>query len=414
MPAESVAWRTLGASVRGASHVRDGLPNQDAQSCATRGGVTVAAVADGHGGARHFRSADGARLAVQAAHEALFALAPAFAAADPAARAQLAAAELPMRVVSRWVQLAQADLAERPINAEELAGVEASEGGDAAASVRADPLLAYGATLLAALALPGALVLAQLGDGDMLVVDADGNAARPVPHDERLRGSFTTSICRAGAEGDFRSIVLCGNEARPALVLLSTDGYANSFRADTDYLKVGTDFLDLLRCHGLAAVEQQLSGILEHASTHGSGDDITLAMLVGDVQAASPTNSGLPAAAPLGPPNAVHTTLARQRQVIVLLLVALLAVVGWTQRQRLAALWQPEPARGSGVPEVMWTPEKPVADTGLAPDSAASPAGAASAAVLVQPASASAGARSDPQATPKKGRAASANSNNGS
>jgi serine/threonine protein phosphatase PrpC len=360
MMATTLPWRTLGASVRGASHLRSGAPNQDALKIDAREDAAVAVVADGHGGARHFRSADGARLAVQAAHEALLALAPAFA-ADESQRAQLAAVELPQRIVGRWVELTLADLAARPLTEQELAGVEAGEGAEAAASVRADPLLAYGATLLAALAVPGTLVIAQLGDGDVLLVDRAGHTSRPVPRDERLLGSFTTSICRPGAEADFRSVVLDGDAATPALLLLSTDGYANSFRSDGDYLQVGTDFLDLLRKHGAEAVGKQLPAILEDASTNGSGDDVTLAILAGDLTAA-PGALRPPAARPATRSVIRHELsraeqrIAQQRNVIAVLVVLLVGVIGWTQRERLVELW-PQPPKAE-APTIVEQPGK--------------------------------------------------------
>ena len=81
-------WRTLGASVRGAYHQRDGLPNQDAMLLLDgAAGRSLAVVADGHGGARHFRSAIGARLAVAAARDVLWPLAVAFERGDAIAKA---------------------------------------------------------------------------------------------------------------------------------------------------------------------------------------------------------------------------------------------------------------------------------------------------------------------------------------
>ena len=38
---------------------------------------------------------------------------------------------------------------------------------------------------------PGCLVLTQLGDGDLIAVDAQGVCSRPVPNDERLGGNIT-------------------------------------------------------------------------------------------------------------------------------------------------------------------------------------------------------------------------------
>src|SRR5580658_4443291 len=69
--ASTSRWRAFGASVRGASHYQSGVPNQDAFRVADLGergqrGL-VAAVADGHGNLRHFRSDRGSRYAVDAA-----------------------------------------------------------------------------------------------------------------------------------------------------------------------------------------------------------------------------------------------------------------------------------------------------------------------------------------------------------
>ena len=64
-------WLALTASQRGAAHQAAGLPNQDAVAEHQIGpDVLVAAVADGHGHRRHFRSARGSQLAVAVACEA--------------------------------------------------------------------------------------------------------------------------------------------------------------------------------------------------------------------------------------------------------------------------------------------------------------------------------------------------------
>ncbi len=282
----AAAWRALGASVRGAAHVQDGLPNQDAlllDAAAARRGRAGIAVADGHGGARHFRSATGSRLAVSAAREAMQAMLPAFEAADSTARAEMASIALPRRIVQRWAELARAELAARPITQDEWRRLQEADGPDGVARVHNNPLLAYGSTLLFALALPGAMVLGQIGDGDLVTVDADGSVRRPVPPDDRLAGQFTTSLSRPGAEHDFRCVVREGAQARPALVLLATDGYANSFRESGDVLEMSQAFVAWLQRHGTGSAEARLPAMLEHATHHGSGDDITVALLVGDV-----------------------------------------------------------------------------------------------------------------------------------
>lgn len=349
MPAR---WGSIGASVRGASHVREGSPNQDALLVAERAGACMALVADGHGGARHFRSAAGARLAVEAAADVLQQLAPAFAQGDAAARAQLAATELPTRVVEAWRERVHHELVQTPLDAGELEALRTAEGADAVAAVQADPLLAYGATLLAAATFgDDGLVIAQLGDGDVLLVDAQGRTRRPLPVDERLTGNLTTSICRAEAASDFRTAVVAAGPADAALLVLATDGYANSFRSDADFVKIGGDFLGLLHRHGPDAVQQQLPDILAHASTHGSGDDITVAMLL--APPAAPAD-GTATAAPT--PDSTNLRATRPRGWIVAATLAAAALVYSIQRERSP---HPEtaaaPAAASAVPSVTIT-----------------------------------------------------------
>jgi serine/threonine protein phosphatase PrpC len=276
-------WRVAGASVRGALHVRDGMPNQDALVTWTSSDhaapIAIITVADGHGGARHFRSAIGARLAVDVSFEVLREMAARFDDASDVERERITTIDVPLRIMKAWTDAAHAHLAAHPIAEHEWSALQAADSPGAVEMVRQEPLFAYGATLLAALATERCTVLTQLGDGDIVTVDADGAASRPVPSDDRLIGNLTTSLCRSEASNDFRCAVLSHERENPPLVLLCTDGYANSFRHDGDFLRVGHDLLEMIREDGIAAVEARLPSILDHASSHGSGDDITLGLL---------------------------------------------------------------------------------------------------------------------------------------
>ena len=75
----------------------------------------------------------------------------------------------------------------------------------------------------------------------------------------------------------------------PALVLVSTDGYVNSFSDEAGFLKVGSDLLEMLRGDGFDAVNAQLSGWLEEATRIGSGDDTTVAIICRMNALAKPT-----------------------------------------------------------------------------------------------------------------------------
>jgi len=67
-----VTWRVIAHTVRGASHVRSGLPNQDAYACLTASDglpQTVVAISDGHGSESCFRSDVGSKLVIVSATE---------------------------------------------------------------------------------------------------------------------------------------------------------------------------------------------------------------------------------------------------------------------------------------------------------------------------------------------------------
>ncbi len=276
-------WRVLGASVRGAAHARADLPNQDALAWLPPTGTEwplVLSLADGHGSPRSFRSAAGAHLAVDVTLRELSAfLARQGAHPDLEQLRQLGKDQLPQAIVSQWKAAVAEALAQDPLEETELERLEAQAGVGARQAAEAHPLLAYGTTVLAAAITPFALLYLQLGDGDLLVVAPAGEVSRPLPRDPRLLANETTSLCMPEAWKEMRVAIDSLTEAPPALVLLATDGYANSFRDEVAFLQVGPDLLDLLRSEGLEAVQTSLPTWLTETSEAGSGDDITVGLL---------------------------------------------------------------------------------------------------------------------------------------
>ena len=94
----------------------------------------------------------------------------------------------------------------------------------------------------------------QLGDGDILVVAENGEVSRPLERDARLLADQTTSLCSPDAWRDFRVRFQALVDPPPALILLATDGYSNSFVSEAAFLQVGPDVLEMIRGGGLAAV----------------------------------------------------------------------------------------------------------------------------------------------------------------
>ena len=261
-------WRAVTASERGAAHRAAGLPNQDAVEVRPLGGGMVAAVADGHGHSRHFRSARGARLAVSIACQAT---------ADLAARpGGLPTAPEDLRrhlvpdIVTRWRDGVHRDVAAEPFT-----------GAEDAVRRRDDVTIPYGTTLLVAIGMGERLLLAQIGDGDIVCIRPDGSALLAVPGDPLLDGRHTTSLCSPRAGDSFRvaAVDLTGTAVLGAL--LATDGYGNAQVAQVWEDVVSAELAGPITTRPLSWMANQLQAQAgQCASVDGSADDTTLALLV--------------------------------------------------------------------------------------------------------------------------------------
>jgi hypothetical protein len=283
--AEPIVWRIISKSVRGASHERSGLPNQDAIMLfpiSAAGSAVAVAVADGHGSAKSFRSALGARFAVDSSAS----LAESLLEENPpdmalSAVKRLAEDEIPKRLTRDWRRRVQEHLQQNPFTPDELGDLEA-RGKSQRAEVEEDPAIAYGSTVLTVVATERYMLFWQLGDGDIVIVMPDGQAARPLPKDDLLLGNETTSLCSSRAWRFVRVGFHALYGPVPALVLVSTDGLANSFANDAGFLQFGTDVHQLIEASGPGAVVDDLEGWLTQITERASGDDITLAIIAKD------------------------------------------------------------------------------------------------------------------------------------
>lgn len=260
-------WTTLSGTTIGSVHLRDGLPLQDAVLTWSDGDQAVMAVADGHGHRLHFRSDTGAALAVVSAVEELRRLVPQL--GDDAAAAEEMVRSAAAAIVETW----QAKVAHHR-EANPFSDVELADYGAAA-----DPLRAYGTTLLAAAVAGDLMVFLQIGDGDSVVVDRHGTASRAVPDDPDLDGVHTSSLCQPDPLSALRLSVLDTRVEETVLAFLCSDGFGSS-RVDADgwWRQTGEQLVEFGRSRGLDWVDEQLPGWLEEPARVG-GDDTTMAIL---------------------------------------------------------------------------------------------------------------------------------------
>ena len=172
-------------------------------------------------------------------------------------------------IVSGWREGVLAHVGANPFTETEVAR--------AGTSLDEDPIVAYGATLLIVMVGDEGVGLAQIGDGDALI-RTHGFATRPVPGDPRLVAGETTSLCLESAVSDFRYAALPGG-ADADLVLLASDGYANSF-ADKDWWRaVVGDLAWFLSDHGFDEFADQFPQWLGESAVVG-GDDVSAVVIV--------------------------------------------------------------------------------------------------------------------------------------
>ena len=278
-------WAVIAASVRGAAHLRANLPNQDAVKVMLSDGdlPAVLAVSDGHGSAKCFRSQEGSRIAVDVAIDQLQDFARSIQADElsPSAVQQTVKESLPKAMVRRWRECVAEHYEQHPLLADEISHLDEATKSSVKSFLHSDgPFLGYGATLVTALLTPAYFICLQLGDGELLAVSSKtGRPEQPLETDEYLIANETTSLCQENAWSKFRWRCQQLLGSPPPLVLLATDGYANSFATPDGFRQVAADLHSLLYRDGVEKISGSLPGWLEESSQQGSGDDATVAVL---------------------------------------------------------------------------------------------------------------------------------------
>ena len=254
-------WQLLASSRAGASHKRGGRCNQDAVGYRLISRSVVVAVADGHGSSASPYSDIGAQIAVEVACCYL----KRFIAQHERSHFEIVherASMLPTSIVQTWRRKV-ADTASR----------KRMKVDQDVQSV----WLQFGSTLVAAALHPEWILLLQLGDGDILVVEANGKThsfAEDIPEEV---GEASHSLCEPNAEAQMRWQLLPVSDEKP-LLILCTDGYSKSFATQDDFLQSGRDWFRLLQEHGCKRIQKHMDDWLDETSSQGSGDDVSVAV----------------------------------------------------------------------------------------------------------------------------------------
>lgn len=263
----------IDGSVRGASHIRSGMPNQDSYKTAKLPEAIILAAADGHGSKSSPFSKTGSTIAVNVFCGIL--------------------AQYLENYANNLDTLASFLLREgdttvaHAIDSEWKCRVEKAHKRRALSVIRTvtdgtdnvDIWRQYGTTLLGVAITPSFYFAFQLGDGDILFLD-DNGVRYPV-RPEKLLGTETYSLSHSDAwKKAVATVGPCRSEATRCALMLATDGFANSYSNEASFLNACEDYYATIKEHGAEAVRKNLKGWLNETSAGGSGDDITVMFAV--------------------------------------------------------------------------------------------------------------------------------------
>ncbi len=287
----SKKWLVYSKSVKGALHSRTGYSNQDSirwkQSSISN--TIVMSVADGHGSDIHFRSKIGSQIAVKTAVETLFELFhnQPIEINNVSQVKDIIRYSIPRLLVHNWMDRVQYHVQKHPFSTNDIDLVLKKKGPLILEKIINNPRIAYGSTLLTAVMTKNYFIFFQIGDGNILIVDNNKNVRNLFSNknsDSDDKSSIesivhTESLCMDNSWLEFKTKIFDFHALKPKLILLSTDGYCNSFNNESGFLKIGLDYLSLLEEFGYSYLSENLYDILRQTSLEGSGDDITIGFI---------------------------------------------------------------------------------------------------------------------------------------
>ncbi|PWR75769.1 PP2C family serine/threonine-protein phosphatase [Methanospirillum stamsii] len=286
-------WRIIADSVTGHSHIRKNRPNQDNGGLKqdNNGYPLIGAVADGHGGKDYFRSDRGSAFAVEVAIRVL----SRFVAQEPTLARSHFSEMICKEIVLEWRREVLLDIQKYPYNDNEWVIIEEGKKG-LKFNTPVDPdysqIRPYGSTLLATLITNEQSIFFQLGDGDIIIHSPDGSFFQPISPDKSITGNETHSLCMHESWRDFKVKRL---DFIPDFIMLSTDGYTNSFIDEEGFFTAARDFYSYIFKAddfdaGVHSIESNIHQWLTTTTQKGSGDDITLIIMAQDPERESNIN----------------------------------------------------------------------------------------------------------------------------
>ena len=185
----------LSEAVRGASHVESNTVCQDYADYKITDSYAVAAVADGHGSKKHFRSDFGSKAGVEVAIKAVDEYC-----SDPEEfkrkfqdDPEHLIKKIEKYIIKHWYDCINEHYRNNPVRQEEREKLTDEE----LSAIKIESI--YGSTLLVSVLTDSFSFGMQLGDGSLVVIKQCGEAYMPIIDDESCPANLTSSLCNSNA-----------------------------------------------------------------------------------------------------------------------------------------------------------------------------------------------------------------------
>lgn len=266
----------ISAVTIGQSHIDNGTECQDcAQLDLENKNYVMAAVADGHGSKKHFRSDRGSQFATEAAKDSIYEYMndyERFVDAYQVDREYLIDRIVKM-IITKWHEKISEDLDQNPITQEEMDKyLDGTFNSDKVSSV-------YGTTLLVGVMSEKCNFGFLIGDGSFVVIDKHGKAYIPI-EDTNSKANYTSSL---SSSDSYNGFVTHFFDEMPFSIMVSTDGLVKSFANDSDFLDynqaIAMELGKLDDDEKIIQMEERLIKLFEQRSRDGSEDDISISII---------------------------------------------------------------------------------------------------------------------------------------
>lgn len=271
----------LNAHHIGKSHVQNGLSCEDYSATYSDDQVSIVAISDGHGDKNCFRSDKGAKFACEIAISLCRQFQNITNHIDDIDQCDFESlvVSLESDIADAWKNKVLSDANAHPFSDEEM--LSASE--QAQEVYRSGQRLekAYGCTLISSMSTTNYWLSIQIGDGKSIAAYKDGVFVEPVPADEYCLGNRSTSLCNSNAKESFRHYY---SKVKPIAAFVSSDGVEESF----DQAGLYNFFFSLAywaKEEGFDSAKAKIENLLPQISEGGSGDDVSVAIMVSTADA---------------------------------------------------------------------------------------------------------------------------------